>query len=151
AGADSRIRPRSRSWAWSRSSAGDDPSSDSGAGIGGNLGRLEPRLCPPLVPVKRRSPLESQGFTVAVICWLLLGVEKPAGVPRLRIAVPAASGSNWTLLDRSPPLKTAGLLTIVPTLVSELVTVACTFDRPPRSSCPCTTLRNESRRAGLTV
>src|SRR5438094_344209 len=35
--------------------------------------------------------------TVAVICWALLGVEKPAGVPRLSVLVPAASGLNAVL------------------------------------------------------
>src|SRR5262249_25418406 len=82
-----------------------------------------------------------------------LGVEKPGGcVPRLIVVVPPARGSNWTVVNVSPPLKTAGLLTIVPTVGSELVTATLTFDRPPRTSCPSATLSVVGfSRAALTV
>src|SRR5690349_12011825 len=55
--------------------------------------------------------------TVAVICCRLLGVVKPAGGTILMVDVPAPAGSNCRFLDESLALKTAGLLTIVPTVV----------------------------------
>src|SRR5436309_15242482 len=51
--------------------------------------------------------------TVAVICWLLLGVEKPAGVPIVRMAVPTATGWKAVVTKFAPPPNTTGLDEIV--------------------------------------
>ena len=68
--------------------------------------------------------------TVAVIDWRLLGVWKPAGVVTLIVVVPAVAGSKAVpKFTVSPALNTAGLPTIVPTLVSS--SSPTTFDRQP--------------------
>jgi hypothetical protein len=76
--------------------------------------------------------------TVAVIDWKSTGVLKPVGggVGRLIVEVPCATGSNETLTNKVPPVKWAGLPTIVPTPVFELTTGTSTT-RPARSSIVC--------------
>ena len=75
--------------------------------------------------------------TVAVIDWRLVGVWKPAGVVMLIVVVPAVAGLNAVAkFIVSPALNTAGLPTIVPTLVSELVTE--TFTVVNRPAAPAT-------------
>ena len=71
--------------------------------------------------------------TVAVICRKFAGVLKPAGVPTAIVAVPTVSGLNAVDPKEAPPLKITGLVTIVPTLVFELVTGTFTGVKPPRT------------------
>jgi hypothetical protein len=74
--------------------------------------------------------------TVAVIdtTFVPLGVAKPAGVVMTRFAAPAVNG--WKVVDEKfvSPLKTTGLVTMVPTVVLELVTVTFTVS-PLRTFC----------------
>jgi hypothetical protein len=68
----------------------------------------------------------------------LFGVWKPAGVVRPIVVSPDVSGLKAvSKFSVSPALNTAGLPTMVPTFVSELVTGTCTVS-PPRSGCDVT-------------
>ena len=86
---------------------------------------------------------------------VLPAVAKPFGVVMTKFVLPAASGWNAVVCTMVSPVKTTGLVTIVPTVVMELVTVTFTLN-PVRtfcedcqfsvagSSCTETTLRDVS-------
>lgn len=56
-----------------------------------------------------------------------LGVVNPAGVAISRLALPAATGWNRTVVVLVSAFRVTGLPTIVPMALSELVTVTLTF------------------------
>ena len=60
------------------------------------------------------------------------GAEKPAGAVMTTFVVPAVSGWKVVVKKLVSGLKTTGLVTIVPTVVAELVTVTLTV-RPVRT------------------
>src|SRR5215212_4606872 len=95
--------------------------------------------------------MRSHGFTVAVTCRRLLGVEKVPGGEMVMIVVPTVAGSNCTVSDESPAWKIAGLFTIVPTAGLELVTSTVTSAWPPRRDCGAATVRKvgSSRTASI--
>ena len=68
--------------------------------------------------------------TVAVICVYCDGVLKPAGVPTVRLVIPAATG--WKVVEPldAPEANTTGLVVIVPIAVLELVTGTLTGASP---------------------
>jgi len=56
-----------------------------------------------------------------------LGVVNPAGVAISRLAVPAATGWKRTVVVLVSEFRVAGLTTIVPMVLSEVVTATLTF------------------------
>src|SRR5260370_37596839 len=74
------------------------------------------------------------GVTVGAmeVAFVPLGVEKPAGAVMTKFVVPAVSGWKVVVEPLVPGLKTTGLVTMVPIVVSKLVTVTLTV-RPVRS------------------
>ncbi len=73
-------------------------------------------------------------FTVAVICWKLLGVDHPVAGPTWIVVTPGASGSKPVLKLEVPALNTRGETVIVPVAGSLLVT-GTLADIPPRIAC----------------
>src|SRR5687768_7668577 len=108
-------------------------------GLGGAAASVMLRLTCSSRPTVTSLIVIAGSVTVAVIDWRLLGVLKPAGVATLIVELPVAAGLNARAkLTDSPAVNTAGLPTIVPTVVFELDTTTFTDDgpaRPPRSSC----------------
>jgi hypothetical protein len=68
-------------------------------------------------------PVMSGAVTVARMVRLEagFGVENPAGVPTVRLEVPAPTGWNVVVAVVAPAAKTTGLVVMVPTAVLELV------------------------------
>src|SRR5581483_823914 len=95
-----------------------------------------PRTCKSLPMVVAAIPIVICGcVTVAVRVVFVVGVLNPVtlGVPRLRIVLPSDRARKVTVfrLAESPGCSTAGLLLMVPTLVSLLIMGTFTV-RPPR-------------------
>jgi len=65
---------------------------------------------------------------------VLLAVAKPLGVMMVKVVPPAVSGWKAVVCVMVSPLNVSGLVTIVPTVVAELVTVTLTL-KPVRMLC----------------
>src|SRR5687768_4558151 len=96
-------------------------------GLGGAAASVMLRLTWRSRPTVASLMVIAGAVTVAVTDCRLLGLLKPAGVVTLIVVSPAPAGSkNVAKSTELPDVKTAGLPTIVPAAVFELVTATFT-------------------------